>query len=235
MWLAGFLCYCRLMTEMKLPPLPKGVEYLGAPDGPAIQRPTEGEDKGLVILWANYRVSGLRVNVGWTVGHRMGSFREPDRLNVNFDAEHYAETHADQVPERDDKGAAFDGITTAFLRAIPMAHARALMREQHEQLSVADVRREITPLPARVESDSDYVHVASAYVALGQTSVEPIKRLSEWSGESSETWSARLRRARSKGILEGKGRDARIAPAFVAQSNELWTTMRASKDNGDGD
>ena len=81
-----------------------------------------------------------------------GSFREPDRLHVSFDAKHYAETHADQTPKREGEGEAFDGITSAFLRAIPMAHARALMRDRHEQLSVADVRQEITPLPARVES-----------------------------------------------------------------------------------
>ncbi|MET3945793.1 hypothetical protein ABIB49_000468 [Arthrobacter sp. UYCu512] len=221
------------MTSKELPPLPNGVEYLGDPDGPA-EHPLTEDGMDLTVLWAHYRLAGLTVNVGWTIGHVLGSFREPDRLHVGFDAEHYA-THVDQNAKTVFESNAFDGITTSFLRAIPMAHARSLMRDRHERLSVASVRNEITPLPARVESDSDYVHVASAYVALGQTSVEPIKRLSEWSGESSETWSARLRRARSKGILEGKGRDARIAPAFVAQSNELWTTMRARKANGVGD
>lgn len=218
-----------------MPPLPKGVEYLGSPEGPAIQRPTEGEDKGLVILWANYRVSGLRVNVGWTIGHDLGNFREPDRLTVGFDVHHHAEVTSDQNPEREDGSTAFDGITTTLLRAIPMAHARALMRDQHERLAVADIGRDITPLPSRVESDSDYVHVASAYVALGQASVEPIKRLKDWSGESTETWSARLRRARAKGILEGKGRNARISAAFQEESNELWRTMRARKAKPVGD
>jgi hypothetical protein len=222
------------MASIELPPLPGGVTYLGKPDGPS-ESQLEENGLDLTILWARYRISGLSVNVGWTVGSPLGSFREPDRLHVSFDAEHYADTHADQSPDREDDKEAFDGITTSFLRAIPMAHARALMRDRHEQLSVADVRQEITPLPARVESDSDYLHVACAYVALGHTSVEPIKRLSEWSGESVDTWSARLRRARAKGILEGKGRDARIAVAFQDQSNELWKTMRARKGSGDGD
>lgn len=185
------------------------------------------------MLTAAYRVHGLTVAISWVIGHKMGSFREPNKLTIDFDslayAQELAETGEDERPE------AFDGITTSLLRSIPMAHARALMRDQYEQLAVAGVRKEVTPLPPRVEDDEDYVHVAQAYVSLVQVSVEPIKRLAEWSRESPDTWSARLRRARAKGVLVGKGREARIAPAYQAVANEIVTRLRSRKEQGHGD
>lgn len=217
------------MTILELPQLASNVEYLGRPDGPDETQQDDGGE-AFAVLKARYRVHGLRVDIGWIVGHKMGNFREPNQLKIDFDAMDYA---TPQEGERQTE--AWDGITTSVLRAIPMAHARALMRDRHEQLSVIDVRRDITPLPVRVETDRDYVHVASAYVALGAVSVEPIKRLSEWSGESVDTWSARLRRARAKGILEGKGRNAAISPSFLNQSHEIWAEMRARKGQVGGD
>ncbi len=216
------------MTTPALPQLAPKVEYLGHPDGPDVQTHDDG-GVAFTVLRARYRVHGLRVEIGWVVGHLMGNFREPNQLSIDFDSMDYA---LSQDGER--QAEAWDGITTSVLRAIPMAHARALMRDRHEQLSVIDVRRDITPLPARVETDRDYIHVASAYVALGAVSVEPIKRLAEWSGESIDTWSARLRRARAKGILEGKGRDAHIATAFLDQSNGIWAEMRARRSGTPG-
>jgi hypothetical protein len=185
------------------------------------------------MLTAAYRVHGLTVEISWVVGHVMGSFREPNRLTIDFDSFDYAreldETGEDEKPE------AFEGITTSLLRSIPMAHARALMRDRYEQLAVADVRSEVTPLPSRVEEDQDYVHVAQAYVSLVQVSVEPIKRLAEWTQESPDTWSARLRRARARGVLVGKGRDARIAPAYQAVANDIVTRLRSRKEHSGGD
>lgn len=210
------------MTTPTLPQLPPHVRYQGPDDGPD-EVPVEVDGVPLTMLKAQYSVHGLAVEIGWYVGHEMGGFREPNKLTIDFDAEEHTTT-----------GKGLDGITTSVLRSIPMAHARALMRARHEQLSVIDVRRDITPLPARVETDRDYVHIASAYVALGDVSVEPIKRLAEWSGESIDTWSARLRRARAKGILEGKGRDAHIAAAFLDQSNGIWVEMRARRDSAPG-
>lgn len=215
------------MKQLDLPQLPEGVEYFGADDGPE-EVTYQQEGMTYTDLWARYKVHGLDVRIGWVIGHLMGNFREPNKLSIDFDASEYAMSYDPTGAAEQSK--AFEGITTSVLRSIPLSHARALMRDRHEQLSVAQVKEDITPLPSRVETDRDYVHVASAYVALGPISVEPIKRLSEWSGESVDTWSARLRRARAKGILEGKGREARIAPAFEEQSNEIWTTMRARKD-----
>lgn len=220
------------MTIKGLPDLPKGTQHLGPANGPEEITAVDGTTEA---LWARYRVDELLVSIGWTVGHPLGSFRGPDRLVIDPDLETYADTYGQGNNLGLPRTRAFDGITTSLLRKLPMAHAIALMRDRHEHLSVAQVRKEITPLPARVETDADYVHIASAYVALGSTSVEPIKRLTEWTGESVDTWSARLRRARAKGILEGKGRDARITAAFEGQSNELWRTMRARKGKNDGD
>jgi hypothetical protein len=188
------------------------------------------KDGGLILhtLRAHYRVRGLNVVIGWVVGHEMGSFREPNQLTVDFDSFDFGTSDAAEGSQVGG-GLAFDGITTSFLRSIPMAHARALMRERHEQLSVAKLREEITPFPGRIESNADYVHVATAYVALGATSVEPIKRLSEWTGESVDTWSARLRRARTRGILEGKGRNAHIGQDYIKLSNELRGQLRSRK------
>ncbi|WP_139025128.1 hypothetical protein [Paenarthrobacter nitroguajacolicus] len=219
------------METTQLPPLPSGVECL-TPNGPRL---SEYEDGGLTfpMLTASYRVHRLTVRISWVIGHVMGNFREPNKLTIDFDSSAYAEELAeaseDELPE------AFDGITTSFLRSIPMAHARALMRDQYEQLAVADLRSELTPLPSRVEEDRDYVHVAHAYVNLVQVSVEPIKRLAEWTQESPDTWSARLRRARAKGVLVGKGREARIAPAYQALRNEIVTDLRSRKERSGGD
>ncbi|MCM0614477.1 hypothetical protein MOD31_00400 [Paenarthrobacter sp. TYUT067] len=219
------------MNLRQLPPLGPNVKFLGQNAGP---------DEDLCIrdgielqrLFGRYRVDNLLVEISWVVDHPMGSFREPHELKIEFDAEHFG---TEVVAGGSSQHAApLDGITTTLLRSIPMAHARALMRDRHEQLSVASIKDEITPLPARVESEADYVHVSCAYVALGSCSVEPIKRLAEWTGESVDTWSARLRRARAKGILEGRGRNSRIAPSYFKQSNEIWSTMRKRKDTSDG-
>lgn len=218
-----------------LPPLPDGVQFLGPP------RPEERSEKEggrkFKVLWARYRVHGLEVSIGWTVGHIMGDFREPNKLHIDFDASEYARTESDETREGSYAPAqALDGITTSLLRSIPMAHARALMRERHEQLSVGEIREGLSPLPARVESDRDYVHISMAYVALvNGSSIEPIKRLAEWTDESVDTWSARLRRARAKGILLGKGRHARIGPEHQSVANALWTELRAENRKSHGD
>lgn len=218
------------MTK-NLPELPDDVELRGDQE-----RPNEmsDPDTGITTLYAIYRVEVFLVTIRWEIGHPFGSFREPNELTIRFEEESYADRFGQGNNEVSRDSLAPGGITTKILRKIPMAHARAFMRERYEHLSVASVRREITPLPSRVETEKDYVHVASAYVALCSTSVEPVQRLAEWTGESPDTWLARLRRARAKGILEGTGQLSRIAAAFTEQSNAIWREMRArSSANGD--
>lgn len=214
------------MTPAQLPDLPANVHYRGPNDGPVIEQHKDGELEW-TVLRANYLVSGFAVSIGWDIGHPMGHFREPNKLEIQFDEFEYGTT---ETPDQE----SFDGITTGLLRSIPMAHARALMRTHHEQLSVADVRKHLMPFPSRVESDRDYTHVAIAYVALVDVSVEPIKRLAEWTGESIDTWSARLRRARAKGILEGKGRQAKIGPAYLKTRDDILAAIGARKEEPDG-
>jgi hypothetical protein len=219
------------MIKTKLPALSPEVTYLGPPEG--VEEGTI-EDGGLTfpVLWARYRIHGLTVSIGWVVGHVMGSFSDPNKLFIDFDSFDYAMEH--DRPAGDGDTRAFEGITTSLLRSIPMAHARALMRERYEQLSVAGVRKDFTFLPSRADKVGDYVHIALAYVALNNVSVEPIKRLAEWTNESVDTWSARLRRARAKGILEGKGRQARIAPGFEEEVDNAWAAMKARREETDG-
>lgn len=214
------------MTTPVLPDLAPNVEFLGPKEGPGVERRGSG-NRTWVALWAKYRVSGLMVKITWDVGHPMGHFREPNGLDIQFDEAGHAEENANNQKS-------LEGVTTSLLRSIPMAHARAFMRNRHEQLSAADVRNDWTPFPSRVETDRDYIHVAGAYGSLVQVSVEPIKRLAEWTGESIDTWSARLRRARAKGIIEGKGREARIAPAYVKTRDEILSAIRARKEEPDG-
>ncbi|WP_157360933.1 hypothetical protein [Arthrobacter sp. EPSL27] len=216
------------MDISQLPTLPPGVEYLGK-HAEAEEEVTLEGGLTLPILRARYRVHGLTVVIGWIVGHPMGDFREPNSLHIEFDAFDYGMGY-DASSERAERPA-FEGITTSVLRSIPMAHAKALMQERYEQMSIADIQGALSPMPSRVETDNDYVHIAAAYEALAGVSIEPVKRLGEWTGESVETWSARLRRARAKGILEGKGRASRIAPAYRGAANALWTEMRARKDS----
>ncbi|SDS87876.1 hypothetical protein SAMN04489743_1098 [Pseudarthrobacter equi] len=212
---------------IQLPGLAPNVRYRGPKDGPDIVRHEEGEVEW-TVLWARYIVDGFAVSIGWDVGHPMGDFREPNKLTIEFDEVEYGTS--ENPSEESFEG----GITTSLLRSIPMAHARALMREHHEQLSVASVRDEWAPFPSRVETDRDYTYVAAAYVALMKVSVEPIKRLAEWTDESIDTWSARLRRARAKGILEGKGRQAKVAPAYLQTRDQIWADMRARKEKPNG-
>ena len=174
------------------------------------------------------------MNIGWTVGHPLGPFREPNELRIDFDAEWFAERHSDQSGVTGSESLALGGLTTRILRKLPVAHAQALMRDQYEHLEVEDVKKDLSPLPSRVERDADYVHIAAAYVALAAASVEPIRRLHEWTGESPDTWLARLKRARSRGILVGTGNTARMATSFQEQSNQLWSRMRARSEETSG-
>lgn len=209
------------MAKMKLPELPPGIELLGPPD-----RPEEGVENGYPVLRVRYRVHGLRVTIGWVVGHPMGDFRHPNELNIRFDAMDHGMGYGKE------DASVFEGITTGLLRALPMAHARALMRERYEQLSVADVARAIMPLPARVETDDDYLHIATAYEALCHVSLEPLQQMAQLTNQSVETWSARIRRAKAKGMLVGKGSKTDIGPDFKDRSQAIWVSMKEGRHPG---
>ncbi|MEV7607251.1 hypothetical protein AB0N65_17600 [Paenarthrobacter sp. NPDC089322] len=216
------------MDTVRLPPLPAGVEYIGRNAEVEEHVVLEGGLE-LPILRARYRVHGLNVTIGWIIGHPMGDFRQPNSLSIDFDAFDHGMGYVKDAEGSERR--AFEGITTSLLRSIPMAHAIALMQDRYEQISVADVHRAFSPLPPRVESDRDYAHIAAAYVALAGVSLEPVKKLRDWSGESVETWSARLRRARAKGILEGKGKASRISPAFSSVVDDIWKDIKAGRDS----
>ncbi|MET3904884.1 hypothetical protein [Paenarthrobacter sp. 4246] len=217
----------------KLPPLSADVELLRASD-PITEQRGEVWGQPITTLSVRYQVEAFIVKIGWTVGHPLGAFREPNEMEIQFDPEWYAHRHSDQAGSDERESLALSGLTTRILRKLPVAHAQALMRDQYEHLEVEDVKKDLSPLPSRVERDEDYVHIASAYVALAAASVEPIRRLHEWTGESPDTWLARLKRARVKGILVGTGNTARMAASFQEQSNQLWAKMRARSEETSG-
>lgn len=221
--MADDLCYSRGMKVTELPPLPPGVKYEGDLEAPlsAITETVDGQR--VQMIRATYRVHGYLVEISWMVGHPMGGFSRPNKVQVDFES--YAAGTA-EGDEAEEFSKVFEGVTSSLLRSIPLGHAQALMRGLHERLSLQDVEQRIMPLPSRVESDRDYVHISAAYVELVKShSVQPIQRLSEWTGESTDTWFARLRRARTKGILLGKGHEASIAPQYWPVVDEIRASL----------
>jgi hypothetical protein len=207
------------MAESKEPKLPDGVEYHSGP--------REVQRLGLPVVEVEYRMHGLGLKIGWTVSPP-DYFTAPDRLEISPEGplEDLREGGTEIMPEM------YNGVTTPFLRSIPMAHARYVLRAPYEQLSVRLVRDRVMPLPSRVETDEDYMRVACAYVDLVTgPSAEPIRRLSEWTGVKAATWSARLQRARVREILVGRGRNAQISPLFKpleqAVRAEMWARAQA--------
>lgn len=229
--MANALCY-GLGMERKMPPLPPGVELVNVAD-PIHEVPDALGPWPLLKLKCSYRVDAFDVEIGWTFGLPMGDFREPDELSISFNADSLADMYSQETGSAEKTSLALGGLTTKILRKLPVAHAQALMRDRYESLVVDEVKRLMTPLPPRVEDDRDYVHIASAYVALASASMEPVRRLAEWTGTSVDTWFARLKRARARGILEGTGQKARITATFQEASNQLWRERRA-REEADG-
>jgi hypothetical protein len=207
------------MTESEEPKLPDGVEYHSGP--------REVERLGLPVMEVEYRMHGLGLKIGWTVSPP-DYFKAPDRLEISPEGPlaEFMEGGPETEPEM------YNGVTTPFLRSIPMAHARHVLRAPYEQLSVRLVRDRVMPLPSRVETDDEYMEVACAYVDLVTgPSAEPIRRLFEWTGVKAATWSARLQRARAKEILVGRGRNAQISPRFKSLEQDVrarvWARAQA--------
>jgi hypothetical protein len=73
----------------------------------------------------------------------MGDFREPNSLQIDFDAFDYGMGY-DASSERAERPA-FEGITTSVLRSIPMVHAKALMQERATSRSL--LRTSSAPFP----------------------------------------------------------------------------------------
>ena len=198
-----------MSTESVVPKLPEGVVHHAGP--------REGDPSatlGLAVVEIEYRMHGLELVIGWTV-NPPNFFAAPDRITIKPDGPLIDYMSGDNPDMTEAQREMFEGVTKPFLRSIPMAHARYVLRGPYEQLSVRLVKDTYMPMPDRVEDDEHYMHVACAYVALVTgPSAEPIRRLYEWTGVQPATWSARLQRARQKGMLVGRGRHAHIAPAF---------------------
>ncbi|WP_143111409.1 hypothetical protein [Arthrobacter sp. ov118] len=204
------------MTESEEPNLPGGVEFHSGP--------REVTVRGLPAVEIEYRMHGLGLKIGWTVSPP-NYFKAPDRVEISPEEplSEFLLGGPDIKPEM------YNGVTKPLLRSIPMAHARQHLRAPYEQLSVRLVQERFLPIPIRIETDAEYMHVACAYVELVTgPSAEPIRRLNEWTGVKAPTWSARLQRARAKGILVGRGRHAHISPDF----KDLERDVRARLSDG---
>lgn len=213
-WVSSQLCYGVFMVESEEPSLPEGVEHRSGP--------RETTKLGLAVVEIEYRMHGLGLTIGWTV-NPPNYFHSPDRVEISPEDPlvEFLEQGRELSPEM------YNGVTKPFLRAIPMAHARYHLRTPYEQLSARLVRERFMPIPARIETDEDYMHVACAYVELVTgPSAEPIRRLYEWTGVKAATWSARLQRARARGILVGRGRGAQISEKFSALEIQVRERLR---------
>lgn len=211
-----------MTTESDVPRLPEGVVHHAGP--------REGDSSaalGLAVVEIEYRMHGLELVIGWTVSPP-NYFAAPDRVTIKPDGPliDYLSVDSDAEMTAIEREM-FNGVTKPFLRSIPMAHARHALRGPYEQLSARLVRDSFMPdMPDRIETDEHYMYVSCAYVALVTgPSAEPIRRLSEWTGVKPATWSARLQRARAKGMLVGRGRQASISPAFKSLEQEVMDRL----------
>lgn len=200
-------------AALRLPPLPEGVAFLGSEGAGPEEEKLDRNDRIVTVLWARYLVRGVLVDIGWTVDTLARRFREPDLV--------FAKSAVDRPIEHEERQAALrgtadltqPGISKSVIMSIPMAHALSILRSRHEQLSFEPLRRGLPQFPTRLTKEMDYLLIVTAYLRLVSAgSEEPIRRLAEWSGESPDTWSARLRRARHKDYLVGRGQDARRGP-----------------------
>jgi hypothetical protein len=94
------------------------------------------------------------------------------------------------------------GLTTAVLRGIPLGDIR---REYKEILRALRAPADEQQRPERVETDTDLAFVARYYADLvDQGHRSPIVELSEIYAVGRKTMSARIQRARARGLLEGE-------------------------------
>lgn len=101
-----------------------------------------------------------------------------------------------------------DGITADVLRAVPLGEVRRVMSEYAARI-LAATGQDLGPhsLPERIETPHDYARMAARYVQLVESMHrQPVNDLARALGLSRNTVSARIRRARQMGLLEGEPR-----------------------------
>lgn len=92
------------------------------------------------------------------------------------------------------------GITTDTLRAVPMQELRRRLADAAEEALRAE--GDVPQIPARTDTPADLAAFCRVYVELVEAGHrKPLHRLSELTGVSRNTLSARIRRAREQGIL----------------------------------
>jgi hypothetical protein len=131
-------------------------------------------------------------------------YKDGTRITISWDTGYYN-------PNRVLIDTGREGATVASLRGVPMEHAKRVLRPYIEKWALRQTVERLGTLPTRLQYREDYYKVAQAYVLLHSFgSIEPIRRLVEWTGESPDTWSARLRRAKARGYIVGTGRTATV-------------------------
>jgi hypothetical protein len=128
--------------------------------------------------------------LGWYVELRCGIFLPggPQSINVST---------PDGIPID-------GGVTTSVLRAVPLADARKRLdrlREDHVKQAAAGDLVTFGGL-VRVDSEEGLARFAKTYADLVESGDDhPLKRLATYTGLSRNTLSARVRRARERGLL----------------------------------
>lgn len=121
-----------------------------------------------------------------------------------------------------------DGITFDVLRDVPLQEARRVISAYGPRLRQAlGLAQAASHLPERVETDLDYARMAKRYVELVETGRRnPIGELAELAGVSRNTMSARIRRARDKGFLEGP--EGKPATHLTSKAREVLSQVDPS-------
>jgi hypothetical protein len=133
-------------------------------------------------------------------------------------------TRVTVMAETTDAANQSDGVTVEMMRAVPLGEARRVITEWVNRIR-AEVSPETSPapLPARVESPRDYALVAREYVRLMDTGERrPIEVMAQAWGVSRNTASARVRRARNRGLLMQMGHTTgRLSARLTEAAEEL--------------
>jgi hypothetical protein len=180
--------YCRGMDEIR-----KGGSQVALGDDAYLELDEQGEPRVLKV--ASF-VGPWLVRASRQLA---APFRGPDHLEVFFHG---------GPPESLDEAvdAAEEGITVAVLRRIPMQEINnRIKRLEYEVYGRYGWPAVHWQIPERVETDRDLAVVAAAYLEVADRGhPSPIELLARQSGISRNTVSARVRRARERGLIESE-------------------------------
>lgn len=164
---------------------------LALPEGWFLQPAPDGGEPHTLTGWSD--VGPWRVLIHCDI--RMG-WDGPTSIEVRFQTAELAAEATDT-----------DGITTDVMRSVPLREARSVIKKYRPRILTALGYHAEEAVPERIKSDRDYALLAKEYIRLIEFgSRHPIAVMADLCDVSRNTMSARVRRAREMGLLEGEPR-----------------------------